>query len=161
MTQVKCLYCGEYVSKERFDVLQVGRRYAHQSCIQKDKVNQETKEKIHQKMRTVLGAAYTKTKIDNQLKNLIEGGRSPDGILKTLEYWYDIKGNDPKAANGGIGIVDYVYNEAQDYFKRKEENELRYKDVDIKSFMPTEEIVYQTHPSPFKKPKRVKLFDLK
>ena len=38
------------------------------------------------------------------------------GIYKTLQYWYEIKNNDISKANGGIGIVPYVYDQAKQYF---------------------------------------------
>ena len=37
---------------------------------------------------------------------------SYSGILRTLIYFYDIRGNTIEASNGGIGIVPYVYEEA-------------------------------------------------
>ena len=38
-----------------------------------------------------------------------------NGIYLTLKYWYEVKHNDITKANGGIGIVPYVYNTAYNY----------------------------------------------
>ena len=37
-------------------------------------------------------------------------------MLKTLIWWFDIKGNSIEKANGGIGIIPYVYQQACDYY---------------------------------------------
>jgi hypothetical protein len=41
---------------------------------------------------------------------------SYSGILKTLKWWYELKGNSVDKANGAIGIVPYVYNDALKYY---------------------------------------------
>ena len=41
---------------------------------------------------------------------------SYSGILKTLKWWYDLKGNSVEKANGAIGIVPYVYQQACQYY---------------------------------------------
>lgn len=39
------------------------------------------------------------------------------GIYQALVYFYDIKGNPLKADNDGIGIVPYIYEEANRFFE--------------------------------------------
>ncbi len=132
---VKCKYCGKNIDKEN-DFL-YGRdtrgRYYHDSCYEKKKAgysfNQEsktekppnTKELIHYKVKSLCGDAYVKTRVENQIKENIKQGRTPEGILKSLEYWYDVQKHDPTEAYGGIGIVEYIYSEAQKYYERKEQ----------------------------------------
>ena len=41
---------------------------------------------------------------------------SYSGICKTLRWWFELKGNSVEKANGGIGIVPYVYDQACDYY---------------------------------------------
>ena len=67
------------------------------------------------------GNDYVKTRVENQIKENLKQGRTPEGILKSLEYWYDIQKHDPTEAHGGIGIVEYIYSDAQRYFDRKEQ----------------------------------------
>ena len=38
------------------------------------------------------------------------------GMLKTLIWWYEIKGNTIEKANEGIGIIPFVYKNACDYY---------------------------------------------
>ena len=38
------------------------------------------------------------------------------GMLKTLYWWYEIKGNSIDLAQGGIGIIPFVYDEALKYY---------------------------------------------
>lgn len=42
---------------------------------------------------------------------------SYSGILSTLKYWYEIKGNSIAKANEGLGIVPYVYSDAKKYYE--------------------------------------------
>ena len=72
------------------------------------------------KMKELLGDEYVKTKVDKQIKEYKQEGKTSENILKALEYWYDIKKNSIEQANGGIGIVGYIYKEALDYFNNKE-----------------------------------------
>lgn len=54
---------------------------------------------------------------------------SYSGILKALTYFYEVKGNSTEKANGGIGIVPYVYQQAYNYYYAiwvaKEQNEAK------------------------------------
>lgn len=157
---VKCLYCGQEMNRDLFNVISVGKRYAHDYCYQKNKDKELVEQKIHFKMKNILGDKYTKTKIDRQIKSLVQSGRTVEGILQTLDYWFDVKEGDPEASNGGIGIVDFVYNEAMEYYERQEEIKHRYEGIDANDYMPKSDFNYQQHSTPFKKPKRVKLFTL-
>jgi hypothetical protein len=38
------------------------------------------------------------------------------GIHRSLEYFYEVKGNSLDKANGGIGIVPFVYQDAYNYY---------------------------------------------
>ena len=37
-------------------------------------------------------------------------------MLKTLYWWYEIKGNSIENAQGGIGIIPYIYEDALKYY---------------------------------------------
>ena len=37
-------------------------------------------------------------------------------MLKALVWWFDVKKNSIEAANGGIGILPYIYNDAKTYY---------------------------------------------
>lgn len=131
---VKCKYCGGQIDKESyFYSRDTGGRYYHDSCYEKKKAgysfnskikkeeSSSTRDLIHNKIKSLCGDAYVKTRVENQIKANIKEGRTPEGILKSLEYWYDIQKHDPIEAHGGIGIVEYIYSEAQKYYDRKEQ----------------------------------------
>jgi len=79
-------------------------------------------------------------------------------IHKSLTYFYEIKGNDVSKANGGIGIVPYVYKQALDYYyalwEAKQKNETKIEVIN--SYIPQiKEVVIKR---PQLKPKRKELF---
>ena len=37
-------------------------------------------------------------------------------MLKTLYWWYEIKGNSIDLAQGGIGIIPFIYEDALKYY---------------------------------------------
>ena len=45
-----------------------------------------------------------------------ENKYSLSGILKSLIYWYDVKGNSIDKSGGGLGIVPYIYQDAYNYY---------------------------------------------
>lgn len=45
---------------------------------------------------------------------------TPKGIYFTLKYFYDIQHGKIEKANGGIGIVPYIYTEATQYWIKRE-----------------------------------------
>lgn len=38
------------------------------------------------------------------------------GMFKALTWWFDIQNHTIEKANGGIGILPYIYNDAKTYF---------------------------------------------
>lgn len=86
-------------------------------------------QQIHQYMKNLCGDSYVKSRIDKQYKEFINQGKTPQGILATLQYWYEKKHRDPQDSYGGIGIVEYVYNDAQEYYKIKKQKEEKLKEV--------------------------------
>ena len=45
------------------------------------------------------------------------------GIFYTLKYFYEIRNGDWTKGHGGLGIVPFVYKEATDYWKDRENRE--------------------------------------
>ena len=152
--KVKCPKCGVQFYREDCEYVQIGRRYYHAQCVDKEDT---ALQEIHEKMSKLCGDAYSRSKITNQIKKYIAEGKTLDGILQSLCYWYDYKNSDPSKANGGIGIVGYIYDEAIKYFIDKENRENVNKDVDITEIESKTFVVY---PMPITRPKRVRLFDL-
>jgi hypothetical protein len=60
---------------------------------------------------------YINARIRKQINIYIEEYKfTYSGILKALIYFFEIKGNSIEKANGGIGIVPYVYKDAYNYY---------------------------------------------
>jgi uncharacterized alpha/beta hydrolase family protein len=55
--------------------------------------------------------------ITKQIKNYTKDKKySLSGILKSLVWFYDVKHNSVEGSNGGIGIVEYCYQDAYNYY---------------------------------------------
>ena len=112
-------------------------------------------------MRELCGNAYNKKRIDSKISAYKKMGFTPIGIKKTLDYWYDIKKNDPSAAYGSIGIVEYVYGEAMDYWEEKEKSKHQYNETNFDKWKKSlEPKIIHTNSTVTTKPKRLKLFHL-
>lgn len=161
-SNVLCRYCGNRFEKDEIDInyIKNGNLYYHKDCYQK-KQNEETdREKIHNYCKELFGSSYSKKKIDLQIKKMLDDGKSLKGIYTTLHYWYEVKDGDVEKANGGIGIVDYVYEECQQWFNQKYKNMKLNAGVDFELMLPKEQTFITVHRQPIKKPKRVNLFDI-
>lgn len=151
--QVKCPYCGRLFYREDVDFVQIGRRYAHRECY-------ENATKIHDLMQHLLGETYSRTKIESQIKSMVEKeGYSLLAIYNTLIYWYEIKKASIEKANGGIGIVPYIYPEYIKYVQQQENIALINKGKNIKDFIKEEKIVIGKA-QPITRPRHVKFYDL-
>lgn len=112
---VICKYCKESFDTEQEEYKKESNRYAHLKCWEEQQKKVEYTEKIHKKMRDLLGEGYSRNKVDRQIKEYLDEGKTASGIFHTLEYWYDVKKADPSKAYGGIGIVPHIYLEARTY----------------------------------------------
>lgn len=151
--KVKCLYCGQQFYREDVSFVQIGRRYAHKKCA-------EEVEQIHDFMRQVLGTTYSRTKIDSQIKQMIEKeGYTLTAIYNTLIYWYKIKKASADQANGGIGIVPWIYPEYIKYVQQQENIAAINKGKQIKDFLKTSKTVIGKA-KPLTRPRHVRFYDL-
>lgn len=165
---VKCLYCGNEIDRDTNNEWRQlnNKRYVHEKCYQDHERNKEYKNKIHEKMKDLCENEYLRQKVNSQIKMYTEKDNINEyDIYQTLVYWYDIKHNDPSQANGGIGIVPYVYKDAKKYFKEEEElkkkrNKISKEDIEkeLKQREAPTEIV--SRKIPIQKPKRVNYFML-
>ncbi len=120
---VICKVCGERFDRDTVQAVKAGaRRYAHQKCLpdgeivplpQKDQDLTQLEEYIEK----LLGKEYNRARVKKQIKDFVEENHySYSGILKSLVYFYEVKGNSIEKANGGIGIVPFVYQDAYNYY---------------------------------------------
>ena len=97
------------------------RRYAHLTCAiaaENEKSQAEKdKEDLENYIMNLLGEEFISPKVRKQISNYIETYNfTYSGMKKALVYFYEVKGNDKSKANGGIGIIPYVYRDAYNYY---------------------------------------------
>ena len=125
---VKCLYCGKQFDRNDPSIkfVKIGRRYAHLACSINHEANMTQEEKdlrdLCEYIKDLLGSEYNFKKVEHQIKEYKQykdGDSMPytySGMLASLKWFYEVKNNSKEAANGGIGIIPYIYNDAKKYY---------------------------------------------
>lgn len=133
---VKCYYCGKQFDRDKLSFAQVSsRRYAHFECAaaaeNTKKQEDIDKENLEKYIMKLLKEDFISPKVRKQLKSFIEEYHyTYSGMHKALIYFYEVKGNDPNKANGGVGIIPYCYRQAYEYYyslwlaQQKNENKI-------------------------------------
>lgn len=157
---VKCSICGEQFDANTVEFVKTSaRRYAHACCYgaKSAEMTQEEKDKIalEEYIKQLLNITTINPRIRKQIKTYIEEYKyTYSGIKKALIYFFEIRGNSVEKANGGIGIVPYVYKQSFDYYYglwlAKQKNE----DKNIETYQPT--IIEIKITPPKRNPKRRK-----
>ena len=126
---VKCAICGESFDRDKVQAVKHGaRRYAHLRCNPtgevvvseidpvKAKEQQELAE-LESYIQTLLQDDYNPARVKKQINEYKQKyGYGYDSMRKTLIYWYEIKGQSKEKANGGIGIIPFIFNDAKNYY---------------------------------------------
>ena len=124
---VKCFYCQQLFDRnsEPFEKPK-GNRYAHKACYDKHMGNMSQEERDYEALVEYIKQLLGKDLNPRVWKQLKEYREMRDnegnpmytysGMLKTLIWWYELKHNDIEKANGGIGIIPYVYQDALKYY---------------------------------------------
>lgn len=160
---VKCPSCGLTFDRDKAEFVHHKNRYYHKLCYDTmmSKVSQEQKDlqELEQYIMQLFKVDHINARIRQQMKRMREEyNYSYSGMLKSLIYFFEVKRNPIEKANGGIGIVPYVYNDAYKYYYELHMAQQRNKDKDIKTFVNVaKEIVIK---SPQRQPKIKRLFDM-
>lgn len=123
---VKCPKCQIYFRRsETPDHVYIKGRYWHKECYQ-SQVSEKTQiEKDRIDLLNYIEILLKKKpdiRILKQIKTFIEEYKyTYKGIELTLQYFFELKNNPISGAQGGIGIVPYVYREAEQYHIMKQE----------------------------------------
>ena len=118
---VKCLYCNEQFDRLSEPCVKLGRRYAHKSCYeaQDDETLKADRDRhdFFEYIKQIYGPDYNFVSISKQAENYIKQyGFTYSGMLKSLKWFYEVKGNSKEGSNGRIGIIPYIYEEAKKYY---------------------------------------------
>ena len=160
---VKCVYCNLSFDREKEECVKIKNRYAHSKCheIEFQKATAEQKElrELEEYIMKIFKEEFVNARIRQQIKRMREQyNYSYTGILKSLEYFFKVKKNPIEKANGGIGIVPYVYKDAYNYYYNLHMAQEKNKDKDVCTFVTTGKSIKIKAPQRKTKPKR--LFDL-
>lgn len=123
---VKCKICGiEFDLNQEQGVIAGARRYAHYSCypegelvpMVKPKSKDEDLDELKKYIKKIYGDKANWVLINKQIKKFHTDNKySYTGMLKSLKYFYEVKKNNVDKSNGGIGIVEYCYQDAYNYY---------------------------------------------
>lgn len=114
---VKCKYCGKSFYREDCEWVKIKNRYAHAACATGEASTQDQEEEeMYAYMKQLFQTDTLATRIYQQVRQYLGEGKTYKGIYKTLKYWYEIKNGSIEQARGGIGIVEYIYDDAQAYW---------------------------------------------
>lgn len=124
MRKCKCVYCKIEFDRDKLPYVQVTNlRYAHKECAEKNQIQKSQQEIDYDNLvnyiEKLFGIGYVSAKVAKQIKDYRElYGYTYSGILGTLVYWYEVKNAPLDKANGGIGIVPYIYEDAKQYYAK-------------------------------------------
>ena len=159
LDNVTCAYCQKPMSKKDADCVMIGNgKYVHKGCQELEEKREKTdKEQLEDYIKELFGTTYIDPRVRAQIKKYVEDfNYTYSGIRKALIYHYEIKGGDKSKANGGIGIVPYVYEHAFNYYYNLWLAKQKNKDVEVEQYTPKiKEIVI---PRPERKIKKRPLF---
>lgn len=116
---VKCIYCKKDIDKNTMSYRLISPgKYAHTSCVEREEKREKTdEEKLNEYIMKLFKADFVPVRIQKQIKMFIsEYNYTHSGILKTLKYFIEVKGNSITDYGDTIGIVPYVYRRAHDYY---------------------------------------------
>ena len=116
-------------------------------------------ESLEQYIMKLFDEPFVNARVKKQIKDYQKQyGYTYSGMLKALIWFFEVKGNSTEKANGGIGIIPYVYKDAYNYYYNLYLAQIVNQEKDIEQYQTkVREIVIQSPKAP---PKRIRLFDL-
>lgn len=106
----------------------------------------------------LLNEEFISPRVRKQINSYIEMYNfTYSGMRKALVYFYEVQGNDKKKANGGIGIIPYIYRDAFNYYYSLWLANQKNEGKNIVDYKP---VVREVRiPSPQLKPRKRRLFN--
>lgn len=133
LDNVVCIYCKEPMHRVKDNAVLIATgKYAHPKCVEIEKTRELTdKEKLDRYIMELFKTDFVSPRIQQQInKFALDYNFSYTGMQKALTYFYEVKGNSIEKANGGIGIIPYIYKDAYNYYyslwlaRQKNENKV-------------------------------------
>lgn len=118
--EVICQYCKSQANKvEKEKAIRIDEKNFHPACASKYVDRKELTETICRIFKFKAPGPRNNAYITKFLNE----GMTLKGMTNSLIYFYEIKKNSIEKSNNGIGIIPWVYEEAQQYFNKKEKME--------------------------------------
>lgn len=163
---VKCTVCGEKFDRDKIQAVKVSaRRYAHARCSSQGELvplanlPDEDLIALEKYVFDLLGEDCNIARTRKQIKDFKEQyGYTYSGMLKTLIWWYDIKGNSKEKSQGGIGIIPFVYKDASNYYYSLYLAQLSNESISAGSYKPKVKEIEIHSPEVHRRP--LKLFNI-
>ena len=123
-------------------------QYAHTECAELEEKRDKTDaELLDEYILNLFDLEYVPPRIQRQIASFINDYNfTHSGILKTLRYFYEVKRQDVKKANEGIGIVPWIYKKAYAYYKRMWDAVEKNKDKNVNLYQPKVEEIHVVPP---------------
>lgn len=161
--KTKCPFCGVFFDRDKtaYEYIQKTGRYAHKECYDKDAAlkaaDEKNREALMQYIDVLFNGKANYPLIGKLLKKYKEElNFTYSGILNTLRYVYEVKGNSIEKANNSIGIVEYQYQNAYNYYYTIWLANQNNKDKVIQDYIPVQREIHI--PVPERKLRKRKLF---
>lgn len=160
---VVCPVCNKKFDRDKTEFVKEGRRYLHIECAQtaEERLSKEEKDKraLNQYIMQLFGTEYVNPRIQTQIRKYTsENGFTYAGILMALKYFYEVRHGDIEKAHGGIGIVEYIYQDARNYYFDIWQAQQVNKGKQIDLYIPANNVKEITIKAPVKKPFLKRIF---
>ena len=160
---VKCKFCGQLFDRNDPSIkfIKLKNRYAHQECYDKQDQEllqeQEDQAALYQYIKILFGDDFDFVRNQKLIESYKEKHHfSYSGMLKALKWYYEIENGSKEKANGGVGILPYIYEQAYKYYfdlyQKQQQN------AGVAPYQLSVQVV--TIPSPRAVVTKPKLFDL-
>ncbi len=137
---VTCIYCKQQFNRDKEATHKISeRRYAHQKCFEEHEANKSQEEKdldaLEKYVMKLFDEPFVNARVKKQIKDFQQTYHyTYSGMLKTLIWWYEIKGNSTELSNGGIGIIPFIYQQACDYYYALYLAQIANEEKDVKKY---------------------------
>jgi hypothetical protein len=118
--EVLCYYCKKNDDKVMKDqAVRIDNKNFHPHCA---KIYADKKE-LSETICRIFKLKAPGPRNNAFISKYINEGMTYKGITRALMYFYDVQKNNTDKSNGGIGIVPWVYEDANRYYEKKENME--------------------------------------
>lgn len=160
---VKCKYCSQHFDASVEEYVKIKNRYAHKQCAEDYEKNRTQEdidlENLEKYIMKLFDEPYINARIRKQMKEFKQTYKyTYSGMHKALIWWYEIKGNSTEKANGGIGIIPFIYDNARDYYYALYLAKIANENKDVTNYIPKQKEITIESPRVYIRPHR--LFDL-